>query len=125
MHTFTVEVEEGGRRLEAVVVPSGDDLVVVVRGGSSPHVGCVVLAAPVPSRSRPGAFRASSSVLTVPPHRDEPLARMVAERLAERLGRTAVAAAGVHEEGLDPAGVAAWIALGERLASAVAQRVMG
>lgn len=118
-----VAVEEGGRRLEAVVVRAGDDLVVVVRGGSGPHVGAVVLALPVPSRGRVGSWRASSSLLTVGSHREEPIARGVAESLCEALGCTVVATAGVHEDGLDAAGVAAWLRLGERLGSRLVEEL--
>ena len=42
------------RSLIAWVRPVGEDVVVVVGGGQRPHVGCVVLATPVPSRTSPG-----------------------------------------------------------------------
>ncbi|MFV2074153.1 MAG: hypothetical protein ACC742_16105, partial [Thermoanaerobaculales bacterium] len=57
-----VEVSGSGRRLEARIQDVGEDLVVVVGGGQRPHVGCVVLAQPFPSRAQPGTWSATCSV---------------------------------------------------------------
>ncbi len=123
MHSLKVSVEATGRTLTAVVTRPGEDLVVVVEGGERPHVGCIVVAVPVPSRRRPGEYSASVSVLTLPPHKEEPIARPIAERLSARLGRVTVVTAGVHEDGLDAEGVAAWLALGARLAEELVRRL--
>ncbi len=123
MRALTVSIEEDGRTLTAVVTLAGEDLVVAVGGGERPHVGCIVVAVPVPSRRRPGEHSASVSVVTLPPHKEEPIARPIAERLAARLGRVAVVTAGVHEDGVDAAGVAAWLVLGERLSEELVARI--
>ncbi|NOZ95502.1 MAG: hypothetical protein GXP47_12315 [Acidobacteria bacterium] len=104
-----------GRRLEARMRRVGDDLVVVVEGGMA-HVGCVVVAVGRDSTARPGERSVSTSVLTLPPHKEEPVARTVAEALARRFGGTVVVTAGIHEEGLDAAGIEAWLRLGRELA---------
>jgi len=110
--------EAGGRELTAWVHEVGDDVVVAVGGGDRPHVGCVVLAVPTPGRG-PTGFSPTSSVLTIPPHKEEPIARAVAERVCARLGRVAVVTAGVHEDGLDRAGIETFLRLGTELADAV------
>jgi len=99
------------------------DLVVAVGGGQRPHVGSVVLAQPVPSRSPGKAWTASCSVLTIPPHKEEPLARGIATRLAETLGRIAVVTAGVHDDHLDADGVACYLRLGEELGEELVRRL--
>ena len=114
-----VDVQEGHRQMEAWVHRVGDDLVVVVGGGQRPHVGCVVLSQARPSTADPGARSATSSVLTIPPHKEEPIARGMAERLAVQLGGTVVVTAGVHDDGLDRDGVEAYLRLGRRLADRV------
>ena len=111
-----VEDPKSGRRLEASIVGVGDDLVVSIGGGERPHVGCVVLAQPHRSKSRDGGWSASCSVLTIPPHKEEPIARDVATRIAESLGRVAVVTAGVHEDNIDAEGIATYLRLGEELA---------
>ena len=111
-----VEDPESGRRIGATGTAVGDDLVVAVGGGERPHVGCVVLAQPRPSKNRDGFWSASCSVLTIPPHKEEPIARDVATRIAESLGRVAVVTAGVHEDNIDAEGIATYLRLGEELA---------
>lgn len=120
----SVEVvdDASGRTLHASVVELGDDVVVAVGGGDRPHVGCVVLAVPVAGRGSTG-FAPSSSVLTIPPHKEEPIARAVAEEVCRRLGRVTVVTAGVHEDGIDRAGIETYLRLGNELAAAVADRL--
>lgn len=120
-----VEDRGTGRRLWASVRRVGSDFVVAVGGGEQPHVGCAVLASPVRSRSASRPWSASCSVLTVPPHKEEPIARAVASRLAEATGTVVVVTAGVHDDGLDRAGIEVYLKLGDRLAEAVAAAVEG
>jgi hypothetical protein len=111
-----------GRRLWASVQLLGDDVVVAVGGGDRPHVGCVVLAVPVGDGERSGASP-SVSLLTIPPHKEEPIARAVATEVCRRHGRVTVVAAGVHEDRLDRAGIETYLRLGKQLARAVADRI--
>ena len=108
----------GARRLTAVACRAGGDLVVTVTGGDRPHVGCVVLAQPHAAAGSTRT-RVTSTVVAIPPHREEALARPLAERLAGALGTTVVVAAGVHEDNLAPEGVATYLRLGDELALAL------
>lgn len=114
-----VEDPASGRSLVAWVVAMGDDLVVAIGGGDRPHVGCIVVAQPGPSRSRPGGVTASCSILTIPPHKEEPIARAVATALCEASKRVVVATAGVHEDMLDADGVECYLRLSQDLAREV------
>ena len=112
----SVEDPASGRVLEARIEIVGDDLVVAIGGGERPHVGCVVLAQPHPAKGRDAGWSASCSVLTIPPHKEEPIARGVAERLAASLGRVTVVTAGVHDDNIDADGIATYLRLAEELA---------
>ena len=101
----------------------GEDLVVAVGGGERPHVGCVVLAQPLPSKVPGKRWSPSCSVLTIPPHKEEPIARGIAARLAETLGRVAVVTAGVHDDNLDAEGIACYLRLGRELEEELARRL--
>ena len=116
---ISVEDPASGRRIEALVNFVGEDLVVAVGGGQRPHVGCVVLAQPQPAKTKSGEWSASCSVLTIPPHKEEPIARGIASRLAEAFGRVTVVTAGVHDDNLDADGIALYLRLGEELAEAL------
>jgi gallate decarboxylase subunit D len=110
-----VSARAGERRVWAVATRAGADLVVALGGGARPHVGCVVVAQPHASLVEPRRKRVTSSVLSIPPHREEALARPLAEALARELGAVVTVAAGVHDDDLTPEGVAIYLALGERL----------
>lgn len=114
-----VEDPESGRRIGAWVTSVGEDLVVAVGGGQKPHVGCVVLAQPSPLKTEAGGRTASCSVLTIPPHKEEPIARGVAKRIAEEIGRVTVVTAGIHDDNLDAEGIAIYLRLGKDLAEAI------
>ncbi len=111
----------GRFRLDAVACRAGGDLAVVVTGGERPHIGCVVVARPHPAPDDPGRTTVTSSVLAEPPHREEALARPLAEALARALGGTVVVSAGVHTDRLGRRGIAAYLALGEALTERLRQ----
>jgi hypothetical protein len=72
--------------LKAVAI--GSDLLVTVTGGSA-HIG----AAAVGIKSE---GMATSSVITVPAHREDRVVKDAAEKLAKALDRTVVVVAGIH-----------------------------
>jgi len=111
-----VEDLSSGRYLEARTEVVGDDVVVAVGGGEQPHIGCVVLAQPYTAKRGATKWSASCSVLTIPPHKEEPIARGIAEKIAGTLGRVAVVTAGVHDDDIDAEGIATYLRLAEELA---------
>lgn len=119
-----VSDEASGRFLTAWVREVGNDVVVAVGGGDLPHVGCVVLAVPNRRRGKPGCSP-TTSVVTIPPHKEEPIARPVAEAVCGRLARVTVVTAGVHEDGIDRAGIEVYLRLAEKLADAVVAHLGG
>ena len=122
MKSFVCRVEDApsGRYLEARVEIVGEDVVVAVGGGERPHVGCVVLAQPCRSKKDPPGWSASCSVLTIPPHKEETIARAVATRIVEKLGKVAVVTAGVHDDNIDAEGIETYLRLGNELAEKIA-----
>lgn len=125
METIVCRVEEGPgqRHLVATVAVVGEDLVVAVGGGERPHVGCAVLATPYAAKTGAGPWSASCSVLTIPPHKEEPIARGIATRLASALGRVVVVTAGVHDDDIDRAGIRVYLDLGDEMAESLLSRL--
>ncbi len=82
--------------IRAVTTPMGKDLCVVITGGDGPHLGAVALAQPRRSLEDAARISASTSVLTLPGHKEDMLARRVAERLAAARNVNVVVCCGIH-----------------------------
>lgn len=78
---------------------SNGDLLVTVEGGIS-HVGAVGLSLPRPSLSLPGRQRASTSLFTIPGHREDELVKEMSDMIVAATGRIVVLVAGIHFPGL-------------------------
>ncbi|MDI7276089.1 MAG: hypothetical protein QME94_08920 [Anaerolineae bacterium] len=92
----TTTAGTGRLRVRGTLVATGAGLVISLTGGERPHVGAVGLGVPHPSRRHPGRTSASSSVLTLSGHRDDELAKPLAEEAARRVGEAAVVVVGLH-----------------------------
>jgi hypothetical protein len=85
---------------------AGRDLMVLVTGGDAPHLGAVAMAEPRPSLADPSRTSATVSVFCYPGHKEDELARELAQALAAALGVKVVVAAGMHWDGLTAADIA-------------------
>lgn len=77
-------------------------LTITLYGGEKAHVGSVVVAIPRPSLQNPSITSATSSVINLVGHKDEDVARPLAEKLAKTFGQVAVVTAGIHVERATP-----------------------
>lgn len=93
---ITASAGTGRHHVEGAAVATGSGLTISLTGGDRPHVGAVGLGVPRPSRRQPGRTSATSSVLTVTGHRDDELAKPLAELAASRLGQVVVVVVGLH-----------------------------
>lgn len=89
---------EGSRRICLVAYECGKDLVVAVTGGDSPHVGCVAVSVARPSLAEPSVTSSTCSVIALVGHKDDELAKPVADFLARELRTTVVVTVGIHIE---------------------------
>lgn len=102
-HTGAIRAAAGsGRhRISATALCIGEDICISVWGGSRPHIGSVAIAVPRQSIQKPGQLRATSSVFNFVGHKDEAVAREIAETVAMRLDRNVVVTAGIHVEDMN------------------------
>ena len=101
-----VSTSAPGPRLTATWQRAGQDVLVLVTGGEKPHIGAVAAATPRPSLADPSRLSATASVLAYVGHKEDELAKRLAEFLAGRLGVRVVVAAGAHWDGLTPEQIA-------------------
>jgi hypothetical protein len=85
---------------------AGRDLLVLVTGGEGPHLVAVAMAEPRTSLADPARTSATVSVFCYPGHKEDELARELAQALAAALGVKVVVAAGMHWDGLGPGDIA-------------------
>lgn len=80
--------------LQAVAV--GNDYTIIISGGELPHIGACAVAQPRPSLQDPESVSASTSVICIMGHKEDLLARFVAEKIASRLNCVVTVNCGVH-----------------------------
>ena len=97
------EARAGDYRLHAHVIFCGIDIVVVAGGGTHPHIGAVGVAITHPSLKDPSVSTSTPSVLTIPGHKEDQIARDAARQLSRSLNTTVVVSVGIHVDNASPA----------------------
>jgi len=96
-----VSIGKGRYKIDLTAIITMDGLVVSIVGGDKPHVGAIAVGIPRPSLRDPSKLSATTSVFTLVGHKDDEVARPVAERLVKGLNQTVVVVAGMHIEGAE------------------------
>ena len=105
---------QGRIALRMVCVAMGRDFSVTLDGGQA-HIGAVAVAQPRPSHREAGGVSATASVIALLGHKEDDLARSVANRLAAALEATVSVACGIHLEQPGPDELRQVLALAEAL----------
>jgi hypothetical protein len=100
VRSFDVTGGEGKFQVFAKIFELGPDCLVILWGGTRPHVGAVGMAQVRPSLRDPEQLAATSSVFTFVGHKEDTVAKLMSEELARRLGRNTVVSAGIHWDSL-------------------------
>lgn len=91
--------------LEAFVKLVGSDLLVVIWGGQKPHIGAAAMAQPRSNLKDTNSKGESASVLCLPGHKDDIIAKAVAEKIATSLSLNVTVTTGIHWDHLDRDGI--------------------
>jgi hypothetical protein len=120
---------EGRCAIALLVLLTADGLVVYLCGGQHLHLGAAVLSLPRPSLAGESRNGCDSFVIPRPGHKDDVVAKALAEQLSKALNVPVCVTAGIHIESAHPdelAAIAANCALaGEEVISALSKRVIG
>ncbi|MDF9409475.1 MAG: hypothetical protein A4E52_01560 [Pelotomaculum sp. PtaB.Bin013] len=100
---------EGKHRVELLVSVTGDGLVVQLFGGERTHVGAAALSLPRPSLRDPGVMSCNTIVIPLLGHKDDEIAKPVAERIAVVCGKPVLVVAGMHVYNAGPEDVEALV----------------
>ena len=83
-------------KINMKAITIGEDLIVIISGGDSPHIGCVTLSTPRPSLSDSKVISSTTSVLNLVGHKDDEAARYVSNELSSKLNKNVVVTCGIH-----------------------------
>lgn len=123
LQRVSVSSADDSYKLEAEAVRIGADILVYVWGGDRPHIGSVAAAQPRPSLKNPSQTSATASVLNYVGHKEDIVAKEIAEMLAASLETNVVVTAGIHWDNLTPEGVKLVVShcheIGDRLRDAL------
>ena len=86
-------------------VQIGNDLVVMVCGGEKPHVGAVAVSIHRPSLKNPELTSATTSVFTLVGHKEDELAKVMAQKIASTLRKNVILTAGIHIDDISDEGI--------------------
>jgi hypothetical protein len=101
----SVRTQEPDYVVEAEAVRIGPDILVYVWGGERPHIGAVAAAQPRPSLADPNRTSATASVLSYVGHKEDGVAKEMAEAISARFNTNAVVTAGIHWDDLPVDGI--------------------
>jgi hypothetical protein len=114
--------KDGVFEVLAQVDQVGDDVLVLLTGGRA-HIGAVAIAQPRPSLRDPEQPSSTGSVITLLGHKEDAVAKTMAEALSGRLSRNVVGVAGIHWDALTREDIAAVMELcrtiNEKIAAAL------
>ena len=95
-----ISENDKGYTLQGTVITLDSNDVVVVVGGGRDHIGALSLSVPRPSLEDANCISATSSVLTMPAHKDDEPAKYVGDKIAAATNRNVVVIAGIHYDNL-------------------------
>jgi gallate decarboxylase subunit D len=105
VHYHTISEKQGDLEVVAVVYELSDDCLVILYGGTRPHIGAIGMAQARPSLKDPKENAATSSVFTYTGHKEDMVAKALSEELTRRLARNTVVVAGIHWDDLSSEGI--------------------
>lgn len=126
---FTFECVAGEKpvAVRGIMTFTDNGLVLQLYGGTHEHVGSVTVSRASATIRDPEKKRATSSVINIPPHMDELVARPASERLALLFDTAVVCVAGLHIDNATGEEIAAMVKNAEtvvdRLASSLKNRM--
>ncbi|MBF0288398.1 MAG: hypothetical protein HQM14_11315 [SAR324 cluster bacterium] len=102
---FLLETTEESYNLQASVGMIGQDILIAIWGGEKPHIGAVSITQARPSIQDPQAVGVSTSVFCFLGHKEDDLAKMIGERIAQACKTNVVVTAGIHWDHITEEGI--------------------
>ncbi len=92
----TYQAGEGRHKIKMLVTITDEGLVTQIFGGEKPHVGAMALSLPRPGLANPEKVSCNTVVVPLLGHKDDEVAKLVAEQIVKVWENPVVAVAGIH-----------------------------
>ena len=106
MKRMTFSCGSSPYKIEAEVRLVGSDLLVILYGGSKPHIGSIAVALPRPSLKNKKLMSSTASVYNFLGHKDGVVAQKLSGKLSAGLNKNVVVVAGIHIDKITKKGIA-------------------
>lgn len=93
---FLFEEGTGRYRIVCNVHFVGDDLIIALAGGEKHHIGAIAVGIPRASLSDKNKLSSDTSIITIPYHKDDLIARRWASYFSKCLGVVVTVTVGIH-----------------------------
>ena len=119
---LALERRKGRLNIRLQAIPMGEDWCLILTGGNSPHLGATAVAQVRPSLTGEG-ISSSVSVITLPGHKEDLLARELAGQVAAVVNANVTVCCGIHLDSITPAEIQDSQALCEEMVEEFLQTV--
>lgn len=123
MPDITLTQATGRVALTLDVTRMGRDLAVCLHGGDRPHIGAVAVSRPRPSLRDPKRVSATTSVIALTGHKEDGLARELAQTMAAALNTVVTLACGIHLDDITPGELDQTVRLANQLVTQALSRL--
>ncbi len=96
IYAGTISIGESPLNIVCCYQYVGEDILIVITGGTDPHIGAVSMGIPRQSLSNANKISSTVSILTRTGHKDDEIAKVVAHQIAAHFNRNTIVTAGVH-----------------------------
>ena len=86
----------GKYKVTLMAIESGEDIIVTIYGGELPHIGAVAISIARPSLEKPNKISSSTSVFTLIGHKEDQIAKEIAESITKTTKKNNVTIVGLH-----------------------------
>lgn len=99
MNEFIIEQDRVRISIKSILV--GQDLCIIISGGDVPHIGCVTLSI-CGGSMHSNINSCTTSVLNLSGHKDDKVAKYIADKVSPILNRNVVIIGGMHVDNIEP-----------------------
>ena len=122
MELIRIEDSDNNFKITADIIRTGEDLVIIIGGGKY-HIGAVGISYPTASIIEEEKNTITTSVITLPAHKEDIVAKMFSEKVSKALNKKIVAVAGIHFDNISKDDIEKILEGCERLCEKVINRI--